>query len=470
MSRPPLLRTVRVRLTLWYVALLGLILLAFGGALYAALSQSLRQQLDGQLVLYAHDLLENVDLSGGQPRFATDDSAAEAVEEVRSSGFLVRLLDAGGKVIGPTSGFDELPASPVNELAARPGQAELTTITDGDDAFRSYAVALIHAGQPAGALQVARDLEEVEETLSQLALALAVILPLTLAVAAVGGIFLAGRALAPVDQMTRAVQEISAHDLSQRLQTGAQLPDDELGRLARTFDAMLARLEEAFRRERDFTSNASHELRTPLTAMRGEIDVTLQRPRSPEEYQRALSELGEGVERLTRLSEDLLMLARADARQLPVSREALSAAQILEATAAEFEALAAARQIRLETASGPPMEFWGDESKMLRVLANLVDNALKFSPAGSRVRLAAASEAGLAVLTVSDEGPGIPAADQPHIFERFYRGHQPGGAEGSGLGLAIARALVLAQDGTLAVTSDAGHETRATIKMPLKSA
>jgi len=306
----------------------------------------------------------------------------------------------------------------------------------------------------------------VEATLYKLMFALVVIVPLSLALATFAGMWFARRALLPIDQITRTAQRISAQDLSQRL--NLNLPNDEVGRLARTFDAMLARLDDAFRREREFTANASHELRTPLTVMRGGIDVVLQRPRERAEYERVLREPGADVQQLSHMAEDLLMLARADARQIAVTCEELNAAQLLQAVADELRPLAEAQQIALDVHADPALQFWGDEPKMLRVLFNLVDNALKFSAPNTRVLLTAAPKGDVVSLCVRDQGAGIASDALPHIFDRFYRGTN-GDASGAGLGLAIARALVQAQGGHISSESALGQGTTFTIELPMRN-
>ena len=461
-----LLRTIRVRLTLWYVGLLALIFVAFSGTVYLTLSHSLYVQVDDNLGLTAQQLVGTVNRENGHLSFAVGEGEGAGVEAVRARGFLVRLLDSSGQVLDTNPGYAALPVPALNQTAGKPGQPEFATFSLAGETYRSYTVLIEENGRAAGAIQIARSLQGVVTTLRQLLVALILIVPLTVLVASAGGVLFAGRALAPVDQITRAAQRISAHDLSQRL--NLRLPDDEMGRLAYTFDGMLARLDDAFRREREFTANASHELRTPLTVMRGEIDVALRRTRSVAEYRRTLTELGADVERLTRLAEDLLMLARADVRQLPVAREELSAPQILDTLVDEFRPLAEAKKIELELRTAEALVFWGDKSKTLRVFSNLVENALKFSEAGSRVILSAAREGDGVALAVTDYGRGIPASDLPHIFDRFYRG-QDGRTDGAGLGLAIARALVLAQGGTLTVESEPGRGTTCTVKLPLRS-
>jgi heavy metal sensor kinase len=441
---------------LWYIALLALILIAFSGALYFTLARALYQQVDDSLAVNANQLISALNIENGHLDVSGDASGGDEWNTLRARGYAVRLLDSRGSVINPSSGDTALPFSAQN------GATNFQTVSLNGEPYRVYASPIQDNGQLLGTLQIAQSLESVETALRQLVLALALIIPLTLMLATFGGMWFARRALAPIDDITRAAQRISAQDLHQRL--NLNLPNDEVGRLARTFDAMLARLDDAFRREREFTDNASHELRTPLTVMRGEIDVALQRPRERAEYERVLGSLGADVEQLTRTAEDLLMLARADAQQLALSNEALNALELLQVVSDELQPIADARHITLDVGADPALAFWGDEQKMLRVLLNLVDNALKFSTPDTRVSLTASREGERVVMRVGDQGPGIPPDALPHIFDRFYRGTN-GRASGAGLGLAIARALVEAQGGTITVESAVGQGTTFTIYM-----
>ncbi len=241
----------------------------------------------------------------------------------------------------------------------------------------------------------------------------------------------------------------------------------QVGRLARTFDAMLARLDDAFRRERQFTADASHELRTPLTVMRGEIDVALNRTRSKEEYARVLRELGTDVDRLTQMANDLLTLARADASKLPLQLGAVRAARLLQAVAEEMRPLADERGVTLIERADETLTVWADEDKLLHVLFNLVENALKFTPRNGAITLSATRDNHRAVIAVADTGIGVATEHLPHLFERFYRvdeAHSSRGG-GAGLGLAIAHALVVAQGGTIAAHSVVGQGTTFTIRL-----
>lgn len=461
-------KTIRVRLTLWYVALLAFILVAFSTALYVALARSLDQQVDSNLRVIAEQLVSVVNIEQGQIDFQNGEGDTSDAANVRARGYLVRLVDANGLVLDTNPRFANLSVDAHMLEAARRGQSSLDTVMFNGQPFRIYTVPITENAQFYGALQVAQPLDEVENTLRALLLLLAAIVPLTVAFASGLGYWFAWRALAPIDQITHAAQRISAEDLSRRL--NLNLLDDEVGRLARTFDAMLARLDAAFRREREFTANASHELRTPLTVMRGEIDVTLQRKRSIAEYEHALRNLGDDVDHLTELVNDLLLLARADANRLPVQVAMVNAARLVQRVADEMQTVANAKTITLVIMKvDESLVVWADEDKLLRVLLNLVDNAIKFTPKGGQVTLAVSRDGSNAVFAVSDTGIGIPAEHLARIFERFYRvdGSRSSRTGGAGLGLAIAQALVAAQGGTIHVESAVGQGTRFSVRLPL---
>ncbi|MCL4487243.1 MAG: ATP-binding protein [Chloroflexi bacterium] len=451
-----MLKTIRVRLTLWYVALLALILTVFSGALYFTLAHSLDQQVNDALRVNAEQAAGAVNIGQGQVSFQSGENDTSDAISVRERGYLVRLVDVSGVTVDANAHFAAVPVEQSALAAARRGQTSLDTLFVNGQSFRTLTRPIVENGQFYGSLQLAHSLDEVAATLRELLLILAISVPLTLILASGGGFWFAQRALAPMDHITRAAQRISAQDLSQRL--SLNLPDDEVGRLARTFDRMLARLDDAFQRERQFTADASHELRTPLTVMRGEIDVTLNRSRSAMEYRRALEALGSDVDRLTRLAEDLLTLARVDAGRLTVRCEELNAECLLSAVAEQLRPLAESKHVALNVQSDGAATVWADEDKLLRALFNLVDNALKFTSTGGRVELSATREGDRVALAVADNGAGISAEHLPHIFERFYRadGAHSTRVGGAGLGLAIARSLVTALGGTMTVESVVG--------------
>ncbi len=460
---------IRVRLTLWSVALLGLMLLAFSVVLYAALSHNLYQQVDDDLLLAARQATSEIGQEGGQFTLASigNDGAMGALRE---RGLALRLLDLSGKVLDQ-SGPNVNVAVPTSTLAvARAGQTEFATldVSGRGTALRIYSVPYQVGGRTAGIVQVSLGLAATQATLGQLLIILAVSIPITLLVAALLGLFLAGRALQPIERITRAAARIEAEHLDQRLDL--DLPDDEVGRLARTFDAMLTRLDDAFRRQQQFTADASHELRTPLAIMRGDIDVTLRRPRSPAEYRRTLSDTGDEVERMTRLVEDLLLLAQEDSNQPLIQREPLDLAKLLHTVAAQVGQWAEAKGQRLCLELAPTLPLNGDRDKLARLFLNLLDNAIKYSPEGGQIIVNGRCTTGdEIVVEVQDEGPGLAAEDRAHLFDRFYRADaaRSRASGGVGLGLAIAQSIALAHGGSILVSSEVGGGSIFSVRLPL---
>ena len=264
---------------------------------------------------------------------------------------------------------------------------------------------------------------------------------------------------------TQQAASVSAEELGRRL--GLDLPDDEVGRLARTFDAMLERLDASFRRQRRFTSDASHELRTPLAVIRGEIDVTLERPRAPAVYVEALESIGGEAERMTRLVSDLLLLARSDNAQLPLAWEALDLAELLSVLIDQMKPQAEAAGVELYATFSAPLPSDGDRDRLLQLFINLLDNAFTYAP-GSRVQVEGKAVVGGVEIVVSDSGPGIGIEHLPHIFERFYRvdAARSRANGGSGLGLSIAQEIARAHGGEIRAQSEIECGATFTVWLP----
>ena len=315
-------------------------------------------------------------------------------------------------------------------------------------------------------VEVAEPLTATASALSGLALIVLVAVPVTLAAAAFGGWFIADRALRPIDTITRQAQRISEQDLHHRLDLN--LPDDEVGRLARTFDAMLGRLDAAFQRQRQFTADASHELRTPLTVMKTNLGVTLNRPRSAAQYETALMQIDGEVDRLTRLTNDLLLLARSDAGQSIGQPHPIDLAALVDDVATELRPLAQSKTLTLTCTAESTATVSGNADQLHRLFFNLIENAIKYTAAGS-ITARIHPQPDRVRVTIEDTGPGIAAEHLPHVFERFYRVDAARSREqgGSGLGLAIAHSIVTAHTGTLEVNSELGRGTTFTITLPL---
>lgn len=459
-----LLRPIRVRLTLWYVLLLAIILVAFGGAVYLALGFIRYSDVDDILSSSAALLANAAELDSlGQLSSWNDPQQGEHVWRVlSSSGQIVALSN------NPVS--DALPDDPATLQAALDRGETIQTIRVDDELLRLYTAPVVRGGEVVGFVQVGLSVDDIQETLMTFRWILVLAVPATLALASVGGLFLAGRALRPVDEITRAAQTITAHDLSQRLDL--DLPDDELGHLARTFDAMITRLDEAFRRQRRFTADASHELRTPLTVIKGDLSLALARPRDAEYYHRVLVEVNDEVDQMSRLVDRLLALARADAEGITLNRQAVDLTGLLTDLIEQMRPNAEAKGLELTAQIAPKLTASIDADALTQVVLNLLDNALKYTSTQGRVRLSAQRAGSEMRIAVSDSGLGIPAEHLSHIFERFYRvdrarGRGPSaGMGGAGLGLAIARELTRAHGGEITVSSVVGEGSTFTVNLP----
>jgi heavy metal sensor kinase len=341
----------------------------------------------------------------------------------------------------------------------------LSTISSLDaDPIRIYTTPIMDNQHLLGVIQVMQSLGTLTETLDRLLLALVISVPILIIVSAFSGYFLAARALSPVDHITKTAQKISTEDLSARL----NLPgtEDEIGRLAATLDTMLSRLEEGFKRERQFTSDASHELRTPLTAMQAILNVTREIRRSPEEYETALDDLSEETDRLRTLTEDLLYIARGDA-QSAMPYEIVNLSNLLTDVSESLLPMAETKGLLIRNDIQKDLVIKGDSDALIRVFVNLMDNAIKYTETGEIKIEAKGNDQQEIEITISDTGRGIPPEHLPHIFERFYRVDRSRTTQGFGLGLAIVHGIVSSHQGTIAVSSQLKVGTVFRLKFPM---
>jgi len=310
---------------------------------------------------------------------------------------------------------------------------------------------------------IATDLGELRLVAVRLAAVGGAILLLGLA----GGGWLAGRALQPIDAISTAAAKISDGNLSQRI--NAADTESELGRLAGVLNSTFARLETAFAQQRQFTSDAAHELRTPLSVLLTQTQSALNRERSPAEYRETIEACQRAAQRMRRLIESLLELARLDSGHAPRKHEELNLAHVAADCVALIHALAAERRINILTELAPA-NFTGDANQIAIVITNLLTNAIQYNRDGGEVRITSRNENDQAMLTVTDNGPGIAAEHLPHIFDRFYRADSARtSTQGhSGLGLAISKALVEAHGGTIEVASQPGAGAIFTARFPMR--
>ena len=381
-----------------------------------------------------------------------------------------RVFSVSKELTFDSSGeIGNLPVDPDVLDRALEGQATYRRVKsdENDDPLRVLAVPITRDGQIVGVLEVGQSEEDTSDILTTLLLVMAAAYPVTLVLAVLGGVFLAGRALSPVDQITGLARRISAEDLGQRL--NLRLPDDEIGRLSRTFDEMIGRLDGAFRRQRQFTADASHELRTPLTIMKGQVDVALQQQREPEDYRQVLQAVNDEVDRMVHLVGSLLTLTRADARQIPLSLEVVTVADVVAGAVEHLRSTALEKGIELRSVSDDGVTLRGDEDLLLQLLLNLLDNSIKYTLAGGRVTVGWSQTGNRLELWVRDTGVGIPVEHIPHIFDRFYRVDKARSRSegGAGLGLAISVWIAEAHGGSIRVESVPREGSTFTLVVPI---
>jgi heavy metal sensor kinase len=330
---------------------------------------------------------------------------------------------------------------------------------------RLLTVPVIERGRIIHLVQVAMPLESAETARSRFLFILLGLAPVALGGASAGGWFLARRALTPVDTMVEAARRIEAEDLSRRIEPAAS--NDELSRLAAVLNDMLARLERSFAAVRHFSADAAHELRTPLTILKGEIEVALRSPPTADEYRRVLTSCLEEVDRLSTLVEDLLFLARSDSGNLRLPQTPVNLAAVLEDVTPALSALADTAGITGTVVPSPALWVHGNAPMLFRLIFNLGENAIKYTPAGGTVTLTLSQRGQEAALEVKDTGPGIAPEEQAQVFDRFYRGDPARSRGGTGLGLALARSIVLVHNGQISVESTVGQGSCFRVVLPL---
>jgi heavy metal sensor kinase len=460
--------SIRAKLTLWYFSFAALVLAAFAVAIYLYFSHGILNTIDASLRNHAERLAQAV----GHP--SANEEASQPGVLILAPQF-VSVLNRDGKVTDliPDAEGHEVPViKSALEQAAREWQPQFDEVSLSPT--EHVRIITWPARDEDGELffvVVGQSLRDVQRAQTQMILLLAVANPLALLLASLGGLWLASRALSPVDRLTRAAERIGRGNLSERVEEYRS--QDEIGRLATTFNQMIGRLEQAFERERRFTADASHELKTPLAILRGDIEVALRRERAPEEYQRVLRSSLEEIQRLTKLTDDLLTLARSDAGETVLDLERVQLDVLASEACAYIAPLAESAGVALSYDSPvSPVVVDGDQKRLKQLLVNLLDNAIKYTPAGGSARLSLSVKDSSATIEVTDTGRGIPAASLSHIFERFYRQTDPRDSRvtGFGLGLAITKWIVDAHGGTIEAESQEGRGARFTVRLPLERA
>jgi heavy metal sensor kinase len=472
-----MIRSLRFRLTALYLAFFSLLFILFSVFLYGVLSSALQARLDETLSAEANTLAgllqdELQEMKGDVPA-----AAHEAVVNLRLHGGLVAIF-AGREALSSTTPLGPHEFDSVLSYASTNTSAEfVVALTQMGKYGTHVAVHRLAAGERNFLLLAAESLDSVAAELALVRRAIFISLPLMLAFAGLGGYVLSTRSLAPLASMASQARKITGSNLETRLDIGN--PAEELAVLVASFNELLSRLDQSFESMRRFVADASHELRTPISIIRGEADVALSQDRGAAEYQESLAIILDESRRLSHLVDDLLNLARADAGHVKLQTHDFYLNDLLADCCRSVQALAAARQIAVECRGPEDIQFRGDEELLRRLVMNLLDNAIRYTPPGGKVEavLEAFSNAtqGSSVnqgngvrIRVSDTGMGIVPEAVPHIFERFFRADKARSRQdgGFGLGLAIVKWIAESHNGVVDLNTKPGAGTAFTVTLP----
>jgi heavy metal sensor kinase len=453
--------SIRWRLTLWYGAVLAGVLIAFSISVYLLMQRALgvrtRESLAIQMAVIEDQISRAAESRWLRGRLQN--------QYARNPAFDIQIIDSIGETwmrgdrirergLPAPSRFPEQEKEVFDRFrVAGDGRFQMLSRLSG-----RYQVPLL--------IQVATSLAENDEQLAELLAILLLLGPLGICCTLGAGYVLARQALAPVERMTAIAEEITATQLDRRLHEPN--PDDELGRLAHTLNGMIARLERSFEEVRRFTADAAHELRTPLAILRNEAEVALRVPRESGQYRECLENMLEEIDHLSRLSEVLLFLFREDAGLGASTDDILNLDQIVRDVADDIQVVAVERNLQLLVEADEPCQVSGSEQQLRRLLFNLLDNAIKFTPSGGSIGIRAERQKGLVRVIVSDAGIGIAPEHLPRVFDRFYRVDSARSRRtgGHGLGLSICKSIAEAHQGSVELRSQPGIGTQAILTLP----
>ncbi|MBV6625175.1 MAG: HAMP domain-containing protein [Rivularia sp. (in: Bacteria)] len=465
-------KPLRVRLTAWYLLVLSCTLIIFSGYLYLQLKFSLLSQLDTTLKIASTEILTNLVIEDNGIGFSNSEQFRSNQQQLTHAGFSAIIIDSDGNI---SDGFGNYKAIKVL-LPQKKGYQKLKAQSQN---WRTYNLPLAIAGSKIVEdklennsqtqwLQLTQSLQPMNEALEHLLTLMLLGFPLILLVASSGGIFLADRALRPINRIIRTAEAINSEDLSYRINYRGV--EDEVGRLAMTLDRMLDRIESAFEHERRFIADASHELRTPLTIIKGKIGVALSRQRTPTEYEISLQDLDAQTDRLIRLTNGLLFLARLEQEQAEGKRSfnEVNLTSLLEVLNEQI-LLTEDKQLKVIAEISPNLSVLGDSDLLSSLFLNLLDNAVKYTPPGGEIHLKTKCDRQQVTVAISNTGVGIAAENLPYLFDRFYRlaGDRASGKRGTGLGLAIAALIARCHGGQISVMSQIDKMTTFEVNLPV---
>ena len=459
---------IKWKLTIWYGAILGLILVVFSCGVYIYFKNGLQKSIDTKIRSIGEVLASSITETHGQSMFGNFERYLEDVLGRKPKGKFIQIIDRSGKIGAKMSDIETetVPTSFGTLERALKGEIVYETIGSRRPRLRMITLPIMDNKKVSSIVQVGTSLEDFDETMTKLLIILIIGIPTSLSATIMVGYFMAKKALKPVDQIRKAAVKISSTNLDERIDIGGRR--DELARLAETFNAMISRLKDAFLRVNQFSLDVSHELKTPLTILKGETEVALRKDRDKEDYKRLLVSSLEEVDRMTRIIDDLLFLSKADPRDVRMNIEDIPLRDLVIEVFMDMKIFADKKGIDLEVKDLADVRVKGDELKLRRMFLNIVENGIKYTQKGGRVEVSSLANDGYVQVDVKDNGVGISADDLKYIFDRFYQADRSRRREGgSGLGLSISRWIAEAHKGSIHVESRPSEGSLFSIKLPI---
>ena len=487
------LKSIRLKVVILYMLILAVTLSLFSLLLYHNFSNSLYGDLDDLLQSRAEGIADSIDtywetekldaLKGGikEDVFSKINNinfikiaqrwVKEKSNDPKLIDIIVQILDTNGTTIAHSA---ELPT------AVAISKENIAHVLNGNPHFdnfnieyptgkmlslRIFTTPVIEGGKIAYLVQVASSLTATRQALNRLKAILLLLLPLTVFFTSFLGVVIAKITLKPVDSMINTIHKIEVENL--KLKINAPDTNDEIKKLADTFNDMLTRLDKAFSSQKQFIQDISHEFKTPLTILKGELEITLKRIRSSQEYESILRSSLEEIDNMSKIVEELLTLARFDSKEAALEVAPLDLNLLLKEVLSDIKILAAEKDIEINFASKEEIILKADKKQLRRVFMNLLDNAIKYTPRNGKITLNSLKEKNLAKIEINDTGIGIPQDEIPYIFDRFYRLDKSRSSTGFGLGLSIAKSIVEAHKGSIEVESKLNEGASFTVYLPL---
>ncbi|MBI5144027.1 MAG: HAMP domain-containing protein [Candidatus Omnitrophica bacterium] len=488
-----LFKSIRFKITILYVAILALTLTLFSTILYHNVSAGLYNNMDTLLKSKAGGVAQAINTYWQTANLEVTEAGLkpEALIKRRNTNFakvaqrwvkeesndprlldiLVQIFDTDGNIIASSKnaqGLTEI--SRKNFITVLQGKSRFDTVSSQVQSnrmtMRIYTTPVIENEKVAYIVQVASPLDSIQIALNNLRIVLFILLPITLFATGIMGVLLAKVTLHPVDSMIKTIHQITAENMALKL----KVPDtkDEIQHLAETFNEMLDRLGRAFKSQKQLFEDISHELKTPLTILKGEFEVALTKVRSADEYEAMLKSALEEINRIAKLAESLLLLARLDSKEMTPQKMDVDLNLMIKGIINNIKGLAELKGVRIsfEIPTGE-LSLHGDENQLKTLFLNILDNAIKYTPHNGLIEVSTKRATSVANVSIKDTGIGIPGEDIGRIFDRFYRLDTSRDSIGFGLGLSIAKSIAEAHGGTIRASSEAAKGTTFIVSLPL---